>query len=252
MMKQSLSTIDSSQSAADIVRSDYRAADIFKSYGIEFCCGVKWPLKFVCENRGIELPKIMNDLHLATRDIRISPLLSFQDWRIDFLVEYIINVHHRYLERVFPIVEDQLEKFIEEHLRKYPSLDEVRSEFRTLRRLMLPHLKQEEEIIFPYVQQIAHAYESKESYAGLLVRTLRKPVEDLMHHEHDALENILSRLRRLTDSYTPPPAACTSHIVTFKYLKELDDDLVQHLYLETSVLFPRAIAMEKELLAHNG
>ncbi len=252
MIKQSLLVIDSSQSAADIVRADYRAANIFKNYGIEFCCGVKWPLKFVCENRGIELHQIMDDLQKATRDIRLSPQLGFQEWRIDFLTEYIINVHHRYLEKTFPVIEEQLEKFIEEHAKKYPSLEEVRSEFRTLSKMMLPHLKQEEEIIFPYVQQIAHAYESREPYAGLLVRTLRKPVEDLMHHEHDTLEDILSRLRRLTNSYTPPANACTSHVVTFHYLKELDADLVQHLYLETSVLFPRAIAMEKELLAMNS
>lgn len=252
MIKQSLSIISSDQSAADIVRADYRAANIFKSYGIEFCCGVKWPLKFVCENRGIELQQIMNDLQMATRDIRVSPLLQFHQWPIDFLTEYIVNVHHRYLEKAFPLIEEQLNKFIDEHSKKYPSLEEVRGEFNTLRKMMIPHLKQEEEIIFPYVQQIAHAYESREPYAGLLVRTLRKPVEDLMHHEHDALEDILSRLRRLTNSYMPPANACTSHIVTFNYLKELDADLVQHLFLETSVLFPRAIAMEKELLAMNS
>jgi regulator of cell morphogenesis and NO signaling len=33
---------------------------------------------------------------------------------------------------------------------------------------MPAHLEHEEEIIFPYIRQIAHAYESKESYAGLL------------------------------------------------------------------------------------
>jgi regulator of cell morphogenesis and NO signaling len=106
----------------------------------------------------------------------------------------------------------------------------------------------EEEILFPYIRQIAHAYKSRESYAGLLVRTLRKPVENVMQHEHETISKILNRIRLLTDNYQSPPNACVSHGVTFSLLKELDNDLVQHVYLENQILFPRAIAMEKELL----
>jgi regulator of cell morphogenesis and NO signaling len=36
--------------------------------------------------------------------------------------------------------------------------------------------------------------------------------------------------------------------VTFSKLHELDNDLVQHVHLENNILFPRSIAMEKELL----
>ena len=69
-----------------------------------------------------------------------------------------------------------------------------------------------------------------------------------MHHEHETLEKTLHRLRLLTNDYTAPESACTSHRLAFSLLKELDDDLVQHLYLENDILFPKAIAMEKELL----
>ena len=67
-------------------------------------------------------------------------------------------------------------------------------------------------------------------------------------HEHEILEKTLHRLRLLTNDYTAPEAACTSHRLSYSLLKELDDDLVQHLYLENDILFPIAIAMEKELL----
>jgi regulator of cell morphogenesis and NO signaling len=117
-----------------------------------------------------------------------------------------------------------------------------------LHNTMLPHLLQEEEVIFPYIRQIAHAYESRESYASLLVRTLRKPVEDIMHHEHKLLEKVLYQFRILTNGYTPPEASCTSHRLSFSLLRELDEDLVQHIYLENEILFPKAVLMEKELL----
>lgn len=240
--------IDENSCAADIVKQHYRTATVFRKYGLEFCCGGKWPLKMVCETKGLEVEDVLHDLKRASRVLSIPGTLPFDTWKVDFLTDYIVNIHHEYLRQSLPSVKEQLGKFVAEHLKKYPHLAEVESQIDFLDRTMIPHLQQEEEIIFPYIRQIAHAYDSKESYASLLVRTLRKPVEDIMHHEHEILEKTLHRLRLLTNDYTAPEAACTSHRLSYSLLKELDDDLVQHLYLENDILFPKAIAMEKELL----
>lgn len=234
--------------AADIVKQYYRTASVFKKYEIEFCCGGKWPLKMVCESRGLSLDGLLQELQQASRNISIPANLPFGEWKVDFLTDYIVNVHHQYLRQSLPAISEQLKKFVEEHAKKYPRLPELEMQFGYLHRMLIPHLQQEEEIIFPYIRQISHAYESQESYASLLVRTLRKPVEDIMHQEHEVLDKVLNQFRTLTENYTPPEASCTSHRLSFAMLRELDDDLVQHVYLENQVLFPRAIAMEKELL----
>ena len=109
-------------------------------------------------------------------------------------------------------------------------------------------MKQEEEIFFPYIKQIHHAYKHQESYARLLIRTLRKPLEEVMIKEHEATGVNLNKLRAITNNYTPPDNACITHKITFAKLKELDKDLVQHIHLESNILFPKAIAMEQELL----
>jgi regulator of cell morphogenesis and NO signaling len=231
--------IDGDACPADIVKKSYRTAAVFRKYGIEYCCGGKWPLKMICGNHQIDQDDLIQELRVAGRQISIVGTLPFDKWGIDFLTDYIVNVHHEYLRQSLPAIKEQLEKFVAEHIKKYPQLEEVEKEFKLLYRVMFPHLKQEEEIIFPYIKQISHAYESKESYAGLLVRTLRKPVEEFMHQEHEVLEKSLFRFRE---------SACTSHRLSFSLLKELDDDLVQHTYLENDILFPKAIAMEKVLL----
>ncbi len=234
--------------ANEIVKNHYRTAEVFSRYGIEYCCGAKFPLQMICESKQIGLETLLDELRGVARDVRVSNLLPFTEWDTDFTIDYIVNIHHAYLRKHLPLMKAQLQKFFEEHRKKYPHLDEIQSLFDQLYRSTFPHLQQEEEVIFPYIRQIFHAWESKESYAGLLIRTLRKPVEELMNDEHDNMEAILNRFRALTDQYTPPPSACTSHKLAFDLLRELDDDLVQHLYLENEVLFPRAIAMEKELL----
>jgi regulator of cell morphogenesis and NO signaling len=248
MVSTGAKSIDQNLLVSDIVSNDYRTADVFRKYGIDFCCGGKWSLKTVCETRNLDITIIKNELEEAVRTVHLSNKLRFDDWDIDFLTDFIINVHHQYLRKALPEAKDYLVDFTEGHQKKFPFLLDVLKVFVDLSKEMFPHLQEEEEIIFPYIRQISHAYHSKESYAGLLVRTLRKPVENVMNHEHESVNRSLHELRQLTDHYTLPERACVSHKVTYLKLLEIDNDLVQHLHLENDILFPRAIAMEKELL----
>jgi regulator of cell morphogenesis and NO signaling len=235
-------------SVSDIVRSDYRTADVFRKYGIEYCCGGKFPLGTVCEMKGIDILKVYGELDMITRDIHISGLAEFSEWTIDFLTDYIINIHHQYLRKALPQLQEHIGRFADGHRKKFEYLDEVQRIVDQLSQYIISHLQQEEEIIFPYIRQIAHAYSAKETYASLLVRTLRKPVEDIMHHEHNTVWKSIQRLRELTSDYKVPENSCISHSVTFNKMKEVDNDLAQHMHLENDILFPRAITMEKELL----
>lgn len=241
--------IDRNHTVAEIVRQDYRAADVFRKYNIEYCCGGKYPLHIACQLNGVDEKELIRELQVATRDVNTSNMLDFDGWSVDFLTDYIINVHHHYLRKALPGVKDHVDRFAEGHRMKFGYLDKLQLLVIQLQRSFIPHLAHEEEIIFPYIRQISHAYHSQESYASLLVRTLRKPVEDMMAHEHDVTGRLLIQLRGLTDNYTTPENACISHRVTFHKLRELDSDIVQHMHLENNILFPKAIAMEKELLA---
>lgn len=233
---------------ADIVSADYRTADVFRKYGIEYCCGGKYPLHIACEMNGINEEQLLKELNEAVREQNTSNTLNFSSWHIDFLTDYIVNVHHQYLRMALPRVQDYVDRFASGHSKKFTYLDDLQRSVRQLNRNFLPHLQHEEEIIFPYIRQIGHAYYSKEPYASLLVRTLRKPVQEIMENEHDTTTSLLGRIRGLTNSYTSPANACISHKVTFAKLNELDNDLSQHIHLENDILFPKAIAMEKELL----
>lgn len=240
--------IDRDVFVTDLVKQDYRTAAVFRKYGIEFCCAGRWPLSIVCDNLRLDIEPILDELKAATRPLQFSATPSYQEWDVDFISDYIINVHHRYLRDRMPLIEDLLERFIDEHQKKYPELLQLKEYFHTLVTNIHPHLLHEEEVIFPYARQIAHAFTGSEPYASLLVRTLRKPVEDMMRREQDMVMALLVKMRQLTRNYSPPDSACISHKVSFSMLRELDNDLTQHLYLENVILFPKVLEMEKALL----
>lgn len=232
----------------DIVAEDYRTSYVFQKYNIDYCCGGKLPLRVVCEQRSLNTEEIKKELEEAMRVIQLSSSINFSNWHVDFLIDYIVNVHHTYLTVNLPEICQTIERFVNGHSLKYPQLKELTTCIHALRDEILPHVQEENQIIFPYIKQIVHAYESKETYASLLVRTLRKPVENLMQHEHEYIRKYIHKIRAVTNNYTPPTSCCITHKVAFLKLKELDSDLIQHIHLENNILFPKAIRMEKELL----
>jgi len=247
-MLRSFYKIEPSSFVTDIVTHDYRTAEVFRKYDIDFCCGGKWPLDVACENRNLNTENIIEELRKIVRQSASNAALDFDDWDIDFLADYILNVHHRYLKKALPETKEQVNKFLDGHRKKFPDLEEIETIMNRFMKEIPPHMKQEEEMFFPYIKQISHAYKHRESYARLLIRTLRKPLEEVMLKEHETTGSSLHRLRTITNNYTPPANTCITHKITFAKLKELDTDLVQHIHLESNILFPKAIGMEKELL----
>jgi regulator of cell morphogenesis and NO signaling len=69
-----------------------------------------------------------------------------------------------------------------------------------------------------------------------------------MERGHEQVETMLRTIREFTNQYIAPENACTSHFIVFAKLKELDNNLAQHMYLENDILLARAIKMEEELL----
>jgi len=240
-------SIDPGKSIADIVREDYRTAETFIKFGINYCCGGKTTLRDVCESQNLKLEELLAELEKRQRKITVFHELDYNSWKVDFLIDYIINVHHAYLNLTITRLLDQVTSFVNNHKKQYPNLQDVLKVLSQLITHLTIHISHEEEIIFPYMKQIDNAYKRKESYGNLLVRTLRKP---LINHEdeHLKIDEFFLKLRSLTNNYNFPADACTNHQVIYHKLQEFDDDMTQHKYLEDNILFPKAMNMEKELL----
>jgi regulator of cell morphogenesis and NO signaling len=82
--------IEKTQSVAEIVTRDYRTADVFRKYGIEYCCGGRAPLQMACVIRGIDEDKLISELEDCMREVNPSNTLDFNAWHIDFLTDYIV------------------------------------------------------------------------------------------------------------------------------------------------------------------
>ena len=64
----------------------------------------------------------------------------------------------------------------------------------------------------------------------------------VMMHEHGEHEQSVARLIELTTNFTPPAEACSSWQRLYAELQTLVNDLQDHIELENTVLFARALA----------
>lgn len=236
------------RTVSEIVRNDYRTADVFKKWGINFCCGGNLTLIETCATKDLDLTVIEAELQSATRDIRIPNTINYNQWPIDFLIDYILNVHHAYLNSVIPQIQSALVSFVPGHKKKYPHMEKVQEAFDDLASELKDHMQKEEQVIFPYLKQVSNTLKNREVYGPLFVRLLKKSLNDITVNDHLRIEALLLQLRNETESYTFSPDACTRYQVIYRQLKEFDDDLVQHKHLENNILFPKGVRLEKELL----
>ena len=232
---------------SDIVKMDYRTADVFKKYQLGFCCTGNAALKTACEARGLDFGSVSSELKESTKNLMLPNFLPFDEWKIDFLIDYITNVHHTYIYMVIPSLSESLKSFTTGHQDKYPELAEVLKIFTELTGVLMTHNRHEDEIIFPYIKQIDSALRRKEPYGNLFVRTLRKPLH-IVEQEHLRIQQLLNALQVTTNYFTPPESACVNYGVIYKKLEELNNNLTQHKHLEQDLLFPKAIAIEQKLL----
>ncbi|MCA6456031.1 MAG: hemerythrin domain-containing protein, partial [Chitinophagaceae bacterium] len=71
----------------------------------------------------------------------------------------------------------------------------------------------------------------------------------MMKAEHDTSGQLMFRIRELTNDYTPPADACTTHRICLEELRSFETDLHQHVHVENNVLFP--LALQKVMALHN-
>ncbi len=240
-------TIDKQKTVGEIVAENYQAAEVFKTYGIDFCCGGGKTVAEVCEAKGVDYSALEQQFAVLAERTGQAPTHDFKSWQPSFLIDYIINVHHKYVTEKIPLLQQYAAKVAKVHKDSIPGSVEVNIFFKALSKELLAHLQKEERVLFPYIKQLEAAAQQPDSDKSAF-RGVGRPIEQ-MELEHEFAGDMMRKIRASTDDFTPPDFACNTVRVLYKMLEEFERDLHQHVHLENNVLFPRALKMEGQLTA---
>jgi regulator of cell morphogenesis and NO signaling len=233
-------------SIGELVAKDFRKAEVFKKYGLDFCCGGKKTVTEACREKDIDQNLIVQEL--ADIDNNHSGgAFNYASWNLDFLADYIVSTHHKYVATSIPFLYEMTLKVASAHGENHPEVLEIAEHFREVAQELTMHMKKEEMILFPYIKQLAIAEREHSLVEMPPFGSVENPIR-MMEEEHVSAGNGLEDIEELSNGFVPPEDACASYRVLYAKLKEFQDDLHQHIHLENNILFPKAILLEEQLL----
>ena len=236
---------ENEETLGQIAAKDFHKAQVFKKYGLDFCCGGKKTVRQACDEKGLDIIQIENELREADKKPASRPL-PYGDWSLDFLADYIVNTHHSYIRKHLPELRIYARKVMKVHGNRHPELLPIYNLVEEVNTEIMAHMIKEERVLFPYIKTLAMANNDKQLSYTLPFETVQIPI-NMMEMEHELVGENLAQIRKLSGNYTLPEDACASYSLLYSMLDEFEDDLHLHIHLENNILFPKALELEKEL-----
>lgn len=219
----------------EIVANDFRTASLFKNSGIDFCCGGKQSIEDACREKGVN-PEVLEKQIAELQTEAISPSQNFNEWAPGFLADYIVNTHHKYVQKTLPELMFYTRKIADVHGENHPELVEMASIFAGINDELQQHLKNEEEVLFPAIKK-AEAGEDAEA------REIIASEIERMEGEHEFAGGAMDKINEISNQYQLPEDACNTYRVAFNLLEQFEDDLHVHVHLENNILYPKALTL---------
>jgi regulator of cell morphogenesis and NO signaling len=228
-----------------LVSDNTRIAPVLERFGLDYCCNGHQTLEESARERRVPLDDVLRAIAEAGESTPEEREAA--EWRdLRTLTQYIVDHHHRYVREITPTLHAWLDKLVDRHGSRHAELEQVRQTFLDAADEMASHMVKEENILFPFIRELAAANAAGARLPSGPFGTVLHPVR-VMEADHRLVGDLVARLRTLTNGYEPPDDACTTYRLCYAELARFEADLHRHVHLENNVLFPGAIELEAGL-----
>jgi regulator of cell morphogenesis and NO signaling len=196
------------------------AAEVFRQHGISFCCGGTLSLAESAAKHGLSTDALLQDLRaLAAAAGRDAPQETLP--LIDHILSRYHDTHRTEMDWLIPLAQ-KVETVHGDHDDAPLGLTEA---LLALRDELENHMTKEEQVLFPMMKQGGHPM-------------ILHPIS-AMRHQHDQAADLLRGIEHAAHGLVLPEGACRSWTALYTGLAKFTEDLVTHMHLENTVLFPR-------------
>ena len=196
------------------------AAEVFRQNGISFCCGGKLSVAEAAAKHSLSADALLADLcALVAAAGRDAPSETLP--LIGHILTRYHDTHRTEMDWLIPLAQ-KVEAVHGDHEEAPLGLTEA---LQALRDELESHMAKEEQVLFPMMRNGGHP---------MIVHPI-----GMMRHEHDQTTDLLRGIEHATHGLNLPEGACRSWTALYTGLAKFTEDLVTHIHLENTVLFPR-------------
>ena len=218
---------------------------VFEEFKIDFCCGGGYSFYDACRKAGVKPELVSRKINQVLKDNQEFDAPETKS--VSALIDYILEKHHVFTKAEITRLSALMEKVRRKHGEAHPELFFLENEFSALCSDLMPHMRKEETVLFPFIKNLEMTLINNLSSPHPHFGTVKNPVR-MMMIEHDTAGEILRKMREITKDYAVPETACPSFRALYFGLEELEKDLHRHIHLENNILFPEAVKLEQKVI----
>jgi regulator of cell morphogenesis and NO signaling len=233
--------IERSASIAKVAADVPGAMEVFEALGLDYACAGALSIADAAHIAAIDPDAVIARLR---RLKSVQSAVSWNDRRLTEVMRHLTDEHHRLVAGEMRSTAICLADVCTAPAGAPLDVHSLRSAFARLSDILLPHIREEEENIFPLIEQLERAWDSGESHED--AHDLRERISSIVA-DHGQIAQLLrtmrdKRERLLTSNEIPPSCQPILEGIAF-----LEAHLHQSMFLENAVLFPRAVALASQL-----
>lgn len=210
---------------AEIVTDIPLSADIFRKYGIDFCCGGNISINEAVKNKKVDAETLIDEINELPNHDQGNINVKYLD--APSLIQYIQSRYHETMREEFKNLSPYVTKIAKVHGPNHPFLIQLQDLYRQYLDGMLEHMAQEDEHDFPALIKLSRG--EQVDHSSDIIQSL---VDD-----HTQTGQLLEDMRELTNQYQPPSEACQTWRLVYHRLENLERETHEHVHLENHVLF---------------
>jgi regulator of cell morphogenesis and NO signaling len=167
----------------------------------------------------------------------VQPQTDWEQLSLVQLVDHIELSHHAWMRRRMPRILRGLDQLA---ATKDPRILRLRELFELFKHEMDEHMAMEERVVFPVCRRLGRADVDA-------VPSLRACLKEMID-DHDDGGALLLEMRRLSDDFTPPVDADRRLAAVYRDLREMAQNLREHVYKENCLVAFKAEQAQQQLL----
>lgn len=177
---------------AEIVTDIPLSADIFRKYGIDFCCGGNISINRAVKNKKVDAETLIDEINELPNHDQGNINVKYLD--APSLIQYIQSRYHETMREEFKNLSPYVTKVAKVHGPNHPFLIQLQDLYRQYRDGMLEHMAQEDEHDFPALIKLSRG--EQVDHSSDIIQSL---VDD-----HTQTGQLLEDMRELTSQYQYP------------------------------------------------
>jgi regulator of cell morphogenesis and NO signaling len=212
-----------------------KARRLFRRLGVDIHSQGQLTVGAACDQAGISFKDFTRTLAAMTPGSGIAP--TIEDWAsapVADLIEHIQTRHHTFTRQELARLGGMLDQAVGEFGEQVPELQQIQGHFRALEEDLTQHLDAEDKVIFPAILKGSEA-------AGTPVFGTLEDLHRMALKEHEAVEELFQNIGIITRNFSLPLGAPPLVRSLYLGLRDLEEDLFMHIYLENHLLFPRSV-----------